>query len=97
MKWLGILKIVLFLIAVLICVGWIYVRSRPNEVLVRGIKTGNLSKIEKAIKAGAEVNQILSDSLTPLNKAVQAGLVETVKVLLKAGAEPNIKDGYAEQ
>ena len=43
------------------------------------------------LKAGADVNSIDKNGLTPLHSAAQKGLKDTVEVLLQAGAYINAK------
>ena len=48
------------------------------------------SVVDALIKAGANVNQVRHDGATALMSASQDGFVETVRVLLAAGADPPV-------
>jgi len=44
------------------------------------------------VKKGANVNAAQSAGLTPLHKAAQKGHVEIAQILMKAGADANLKN-----
>jgi ankyrin repeat protein len=49
--------------------------------------------LELLLNAGAEVNAQSKDGSTPLHVAVDRASVEGVQVLLRAGADPELRDG----
>ncbi|MGL5877099.1 MAG: ankyrin repeat domain-containing protein [Xenococcaceae cyanobacterium] len=62
-----------------------------NYELIDAIIAKNLSKIKVLISQRVDVNQCdLSDDFTPLMRAVDLDLVETIELLLKAGANVNL-------
>ncbi|XP_062213683.1 LOW QUALITY PROTEIN: uncharacterized protein LOC133914635 [Phragmites australis] len=65
-------------------------RSVNPECIVKDItlRTPSLSCLKLLIQVGAEVNGIAG----PLARAAQEGLTEATKLLLEAGANPNIPD-----
>lgn len=64
----------------------------PNErnALYTAVDKGSASQVKVLIKAGADVNAVDEDGLTPLHKAVERG-GEVFDVLLSAGADINAR------
>jgi len=71
--------------------------------LAEAIAHGDLNQAQKAIDAGAEVNAIGRDGMTPLFWALAQQNIEGFRFLLEHGANPNVvvdlpdhfQDGYA--
>lgn len=55
--------------------------------LIDAVKTGQLSKVEEALNAGADIHQQDEQGWTPLNWAAGRGSVEIVSLLLNHGAD----------
>ncbi len=64
--------------------------------VITAIKYKNGSVLNRLIKAGAPVSYVAADGKTLLHMASKTGSVETAKVLLGAGLDPNAKatNGY---
>ena len=52
------------------------------------IAVDDLKSLKVQVKAGADLNEVRAGNETPLIAAAKAGLLEHVRVLLDAGAEP---------
>ncbi len=68
-----------------------YVQSTLNEILRNAANSGDISRVSKALAAGADVNAKDKDGNTSLHYAVKGGKIEAVKILISAGADVNIK------
>jgi uncharacterized protein len=55
--------------------------------LIDAVKTGQLSKVEDALNAGADIHQQDEQGWTPLNWAAGKGNMEIVSLLLNRGAD----------
>ncbi|MFF6980202.1 ankyrin repeat domain-containing protein [Streptomyces sp. NPDC008343] len=67
-----------------------HLRTSTSAVdLGRACVRGNVPKIRRALDEGADVGPLEGSGLTPLHLAVISGSVETVEILLAAGADPN--------
>src|SRR5258708_16922643 len=68
--------------------------SDPRVVeLVEAVSRGDYASADKALKAGANVNAVGSDGISPLLWMLGAApQVKPVEYLLKAGANPNYRD-----
>lgn len=66
--------------------------KKLNERLFDAVWEGDIMGVQKALKAGADVNYKNESDLTPLREAVRRGHTEIVKFLLKRGAEVDVKD-----
>jgi len=63
----------------------------PNELRLAASK-GDVQAVQKLIAAGADVNRQLGlPSNSVLNRAIESGKPELVKMVLQAGADPNAK------
>lgn len=73
--------------------GWIADKffTDPKVIeLCRAIETNDLPAIRRAIEQGADVNALGKDNMTPLLWAFPENHVERMKILLEAGADPNV-------
>lgn len=64
--------------------------------LFEAIAQGDLAALERALSQTKDVNQTGDGGVTPLIAAAQAGRLELVNRLLRAGAEPTWKDDAQE-
>ena len=64
--------------------GWTDLHSAAYE--------GDVKRVRKLLKKGADPNTQSEDGDTPLHVAVSWGHVDVVKLLLEHGADPNIKN-----
>jgi CubicO group peptidase (beta-lactamase class C family) len=62
-----------------------------TEKLISAAGMGNLDDIEMFLSYGADVNAIGDLGLTALHKATMSGRKDAVDLLIKKGADPNIK------
>jgi CubicO group peptidase (beta-lactamase class C family) len=62
-----------------------------TEKLISAAGIGNLDDIEMLLSNGADVNAIGELGLTALHKATMSGRKDAVDLLIKKGADPNIK------
>jgi len=60
--------------------------------LSEAIATGNLSRIKRLVKSGADVNERAGDGGTPLSAAAFHGRLEIFRFLLQKGARPMAKN-----
>jgi ankyrin repeat protein len=58
-----------------------------NLQLIDAVKTGQLTKVEEALNAGADIHQQDEQGWTPLNWAAGKGGVEIASLLLNRGAD----------
>jgi ankyrin repeat protein len=65
-----------------------------NEDLLEAVRMGDASRVEALIAKGANVNAPWRYGVTPLFFACDRGFAPVVKVLLKHGAEVNLKDSF---
>lgn len=63
-----------------------------DKQLLSASRTGNTRIAQNAIRQGANVNAANKIGYTPLIEAASWGHTETVKLLLNAGANPNMLD-----
>jgi ankyrin repeat protein len=63
-----------------------------NEKLLRASIIGDVKKVKKLLKEGADVNAKDEFGWTPLHGAAILGHIEVVKLLLEHGADPDIAD-----
>ena len=68
--------------------------AMSDEKFLKLCKSGNASRVEKAIINGANANAKNNYSLTALMSAAGNGKTETAEVLLKHGADINAADNY---
>ena len=65
--------------------------------LVKAVSVNNNEEIKRLIAKGADVNGQNKYGMTPLLTAVSYSCVESVKLLLELGADPNFGvDGYVD-
>jgi len=68
-------------------------KPQSNELLMRGAEEGNLEKVKFALERYGDVNiRCIYTGQTPLFKASEKGHLTIVKLLLKNGANLNVKD-----
>lgn len=60
-----------------------------NLDLIEAIKGGDVKKLKSLIKAGANVNTVSADNMTPLIMLGSIGSVDVVRELISAGADVN--------
>ncbi|MEU8140235.1 ankyrin repeat domain-containing protein [Streptodolium elevatio] len=63
--------------------------SSPAMDLGRACVRGNTARVQRALDEGAGTGPLEDSGLTPLHLAAVSGSVETMKVLLAAGADPD--------
>ncbi len=68
--------------------------GEQEEVLWNAARNGDAALIEKILADGVEVNSKNRYGATALSFATDRGHVEAVKVLLKHGADPNLRDSF---
>ena len=87
----GRLVAVLFALALL----WVSViHGAGNSSMTKAVKSGDLAAVRKLIAAHADVNEPSGDASTPLLWAVHNSNLEMAKVLLLAGAKPDVANHY---
>lgn len=65
--------------------------------LVKAVSVNNTGEIKRLIDKGADVNGQNKYGMTPLLTAVSYSCVESVKLLLELGADPNLGvEGYVD-
>ena len=65
--------------------------------LVKAVSVNNTEEIKRLIAKGADVNGQNKYGMTPLLTAVSYSCIESVKLLLELGADPNFGvDGYVD-
>jgi len=75
-----------------------HVSDKPIKIedtgpdLSEAIATGNLSRIKRLVKSGADVNERAGDGGTPLSAAAFHGRLEIFRFLLQKGARPMAKN-----
>eukprot|EP00004_Rigifila_ramosa_P004700 TRINITY_DN15187_c0_g1_i1.p1 TRINITY_DN15187_c0_g1~~TRINITY_DN15187_c0_g1_i1.p1 ORF type:complete len:149 (-),score=34.00 TRINITY_DN15187_c0_g1_i1:70-483(-) len=67
------------------------ITSSAMDDLREAARKGNKEALKKALAAGAEVNNQDVFGDTALHKAAKAGRLPCVKILLEAGANPNLQ------
>ncbi|KAL9609719.1 MAG: hypothetical protein Q9167_005527 [Letrouitia subvulpina] len=72
----------------------IYSDSALNGALNCAASEGHTNQVAFLIKEGADVSSFASDLSNSLYKACKRGHLETVKVLLANGAQPNVEDRF---
>ncbi len=68
--------------------------DEKNYRLIMASYIGNADSILYWLNAGANINAISSDGITPLNYAIQSGKLDAVKALVYNGADVNYHDYY---
>jgi ankyrin repeat protein len=63
-----------------------------NEKLLEASKKGDVEKVKKLLKEGADVNAKDKYDMTPLHSAARNGHIEVVKLLIEKGAYVNAND-----
>ena len=61
------------------------------EAFIEGAMLGQMEVVQWGIRRGIDINAIGSSNQTALMYAASSGLLEMVKILLEAGANPNIQ------
>jgi ankyrin repeat protein len=71
--------------------GFVALDRDQATTLNREVFTDDVKLLEKSISEGADVNfQVAKVDPTPLNVAIDRGNIDIVKILLNAGANPNL-------
>lgn len=70
-------------------------KSTVTESMFVAAKNGNITRLEKFLSLGRDVNSRDDNGLTPLRIAVLCGQSETVRYLLENGADPFVKGSYS--
>lgn len=65
--------------------------NNKNDDLFFAVRNNDIAKIDLLLKSGQYVDSITNDNVTPLMKTVITNNVETAKILLEFGANPNHK------
>lgn len=68
------------------------INESSYNLLALALKLGSADVVEYLITAGADVNHVCTTE-TPLMYAAKYGRIESMKSLLKAGADPKVKNG----
>lgn len=68
--------------------------GEKEDLLWRGARNGDVAAVKAALAAGADVNAKFRYGATALSYACDRDNVEVVKLLLNAGADPNVKDTF---
>ena len=71
---------------------WLGFRMYVNDALVGAAGHGRTEEVVSLLRNGANVNYRFEGNLTPLFLASANGHLDTVRVLLAAGADPNIPE-----
>ena len=66
--------------------------TEAKSPLEQALKKRNVDAVEKAIAAGADVDQSLSDGSKPLELAIRNKDSKSVELLLEKGADYDLKD-----
>lgn len=64
--------------------------DESTRMFIEAVRRTEIKKIQQAIGSGIDVNAFDENGNTALMYAAQKGKFETVQILLKAGADPNI-------
>jgi ankyrin repeat protein len=67
-------------------------QTNATEDLFIASVTGDVSMAQRALASGAQVDALEKDDWTPLMWAADRSFPDVVKILLRAGANPNLKD-----
>jgi len=78
-----------FTVALAIFAGLCWLDMRPGPTLYSAASAGDIKLVKRLLTAGADVNALDKESLTPLMYAVQAGHSEAMDLLLASGADIN--------
>jgi ankyrin repeat/SOCS box protein 15 len=66
-----------------------------HSPLMLAVRNGKTAAVESLIQSGANVDEAARENLTPLANAAELGQLESMKLLLAAGASVNLaSDGY---
>lgn len=68
--------------------------GEQEEALWNAARDGDAAQIEKLLSDSVDVNSATKYGVTALSFATDRGHLEAVKVLLKYGANPNLKDSF---
>lgn len=67
-----------------------YMRDDPKMVIAAEL--GDTAELQKLLNNKQDVNIQAKDGTTPLMAACKSGKLEAIKLLLKAGAKPDLRD-----
>jgi ankyrin repeat protein len=85
-------KLVLRMVVLWLWLGILSACSNDADSLIWKIKNGDHAGLEDLLKADVNPNRANFDGDTPLGGAVQVQDVEFIRILLRHGADPNLKD-----
>lgn len=66
-------------------------KNTSVEAFIKGAMLGQMEVVQWGIRRGIDINAIGARNQTALMYAVSSGLLEMVKILIEAGADPNIQ------
>jgi len=66
-----------------------------DKLLIKETRRGDVERVTELLRAGCDVNKLVSDGNTPLMRAAYYGHADLVAMLLRQGSDPNktAKDG----
>lgn len=67
-------------------------KEAPSISLALAVQRADINQLQRHIAWGTDLNQPLGDGRAPLLHVAEAGHLVTVRMLLKAGALPEVKD-----
>ena len=67
--------------------------STVGKRLQQAASKGNSTEVQELLGRGADINNASSEMGTAISAAAKANQTETIRLLLKEGADPNIHDG----
>jgi ankyrin repeat protein len=67
------------------------VRIKKNTALTDAVLCSDYDAMRQIIAAGADLDEFDDFRMTPLLWAIMRGDISAVKILLEAGADPNVK------
>lgn len=67
-------------------------QSDNNAALLDAAQKGDLAKVERLLKRGADINAVDDEERTPLILAAFEGHIQVVKALVLAGAKLDVRE-----
>lgn len=81
-----------FIISLLIFTFQLSIAQSDNDTFFKAAKDNDINKLQELIDSGQDVNKKSEYGATALTFAVEKNNMEAVKMLLKNGADPNVRD-----